>query len=35
MLRAAGLELVRAWGWFDGSDYTSDSRRIILLARRP
>jgi SAM-dependent methyltransferase len=35
MLRAAGLELARAWGWFDGSDYTIDSRRTILLARRP
>jgi SAM-dependent methyltransferase len=35
MLEAAGLELIRAWGWFDGSKYTLDSHRTILLARRP
>jgi SAM-dependent methyltransferase len=35
MLRRAGLELVRACGWFDGQPYTLDSPRMILLARRP
>lgn len=35
MLESAGLELAGAWGWFDGSSYDLDSRRTILLARRP
>jgi SAM-dependent methyltransferase len=35
MFRQVGLEFVSAWGWFDGTDYDLDSRRMILLARRP
>lgn len=35
MFRRAGLKLVRACGWFDGTEYDIDSRRMILLARRP
>ena len=34
MFQRAGLEFVRAWGWFDGTAYDIDSRRMILLARR-
>jgi SAM-dependent methyltransferase len=35
LLGRSGLAFVRAWGWFDGSPYDIDSRRMILLARRP
>ena len=35
MFRQVGLEFVSAWGWFDGTDYDLDSRRMILMARRP
>jgi SAM-dependent methyltransferase len=34
MLEAAGLRFERAWGGFDGSDLTLDSRRCIVLARK-
>ncbi|GIF46435.1 methyltransferase family protein [Asanoa ferruginea] len=34
MLRRAGLQLVGAWGGFDGQPYTIDSGRMIMLARR-
>lgn len=33
--RRVGLEFVRAWGWFDGTEYGIDSHRMILLARKP
>jgi SAM-dependent methyltransferase len=35
MLRRAELEWVRTYGGYDGSDYAHDSRRIIIVARRP
>jgi SAM-dependent methyltransferase len=35
LFRRAGLQLARAWGWFDGTEYDIDSRRMILLAHRP
>jgi hypothetical protein len=34
MLRAVGLTFVRAWGDFDGSELTVDSRRLIILAEK-
>jgi hypothetical protein len=30
-----GFEVDTAWGDFRGSDYAVDSRRMIVLARRP
>jgi SAM-dependent methyltransferase len=35
MLAAAGLETVEALGGWDGSELTLDSRRLIVLARKP
>jgi 2-polyprenyl-3-methyl-5-hydroxy-6-metoxy-1,4-benzoquinol methylase len=35
MLAAAGFDVERAWGDYQGSDYGVDSRRMIVLARRP
>ena len=35
MLAEAGLVFQRAWGDFDGSDYSLDSRRMIVLAEKP
>lgn len=34
MLRAAGLNPVASYGDFDGSDYTTDAPRCILVARK-
>jgi SAM-dependent methyltransferase len=34
MLERAGLEVVGAWGGFDGQELSFDSRRQILLARK-
>lgn len=35
MLARAGLDVVKAYGDFDGSDYTTDAPRCILVARKP
>jgi SAM-dependent methyltransferase len=35
LLRDAGLNPVAAYGDFDGSDFTTDAPRCILVARRP
>jgi SAM-dependent methyltransferase len=35
MMAAAGFDVERAWGDYQGSDYGVDSRRMIVLARRP
>ncbi len=35
MFRDAGLPVERVWGNFDGSDLTLDSRRCIMLGRKP
>ena len=35
MLRGAGLAVDSLWGDFDGSSHTSDSPRLIVLARKP
>jgi D-alanine-D-alanine ligase len=35
MLGAAGLTLRESWGGFDGSRYTLDSPRLLVLAERP
>jgi SAM-dependent methyltransferase len=35
MLAQAGLDAVAAYGDFDGSDYTTDAPRCILVARKP
>ncbi len=35
MLAAAGLAVREAWGNFDGSHYTLDSPRLLVLAERP
>lgn len=35
MFQDAGLRVERVWGDFDGSDLTLDSRRCIVLARKP
>jgi SAM-dependent methyltransferase len=34
MLDAAGLTVTQTWGGFDGSPYTLESRRLVLLAER-
>lgn len=34
-LRAAGLDPVASYGDFDGRDYTTDSPRCIMVARKP
>jgi SAM-dependent methyltransferase len=34
MLAAAGLTVTQTWGGFDGSSYTLDIRRLVLLAER-
>jgi SAM-dependent methyltransferase len=35
MFRRVGLEWVRSYGNYDGSDYAHDSRGLIIIARRP
>ncbi|HEY2788554.1 MAG TPA: methyltransferase domain-containing protein [Gaiellales bacterium] len=35
MMAAAGFDVEAAWGDYQGSDYRVDSRRMIVLARRP
>ncbi len=35
MLRGSGLTVESLWGDFDGSSLTSDSPRLIVLARKP
>jgi 2-polyprenyl-3-methyl-5-hydroxy-6-metoxy-1,4-benzoquinol methylase len=35
MMADAGFEVEGAWGDYQGSDYAVDSRRMIVLARRP
>jgi SAM-dependent methyltransferase len=35
MAAGAGLEVERLWGGLDGSDLEKDSRRIVMLARKP
>jgi len=35
MFRRAGLEWVKTYGGYDGSDYTHESRGMIILARKP
>jgi len=35
MLAQAGLDVVKSYGDFDGSDFTTDSPRCMLVARRP
>jgi len=35
MLAQAGLDAVKSYGDFDGSDYTTDAPRCIIVARRP
>ncbi len=35
MAAGAGLEVERLWGGLDGSELEKDSRRIVMLARRP
>lgn len=35
MFRRVGLEWVRSYGGYDGSDYGHDSRGLIVVARRP
>jgi hypothetical protein len=35
MMLDAGFEVEGAWGDYQGSDYRVDSRRMIVLARRP
>ena len=35
MMAAAGFDVEGAWGDYQGSDYRVDSRRMIVLARRP
>ena len=35
MMTAAGFDVEGAWGDYQGSDYRVDSRRMIVLARRP
>jgi 2-polyprenyl-3-methyl-5-hydroxy-6-metoxy-1,4-benzoquinol methylase len=35
MLASAGFDVEQAWGDYQGSDYGVDSRRMIVLARRP
>jgi hypothetical protein len=32
---AAGLQVVRSWGDFDGSELTRESARLILRADKP
>lgn len=34
LLRLAGFAVDGCWGWFDGSAYTKESPRMIMLARR-
>lgn len=34
MLKNSGLEVMRIWGDFDGSEYKVDSRRLIILAKK-
>lgn len=34
LLRRHGLERERVWGGADGSEYSENSRRLVLLARR-
>jgi SAM-dependent methyltransferase len=35
MAAGAGLQIERLWGGLDGSELERDSRRIVMLARRP
>lgn len=35
MFRRVGLEWVRSYGGYDGSDYGHDSRGLIIVARKP
>ncbi len=35
MFKRAGLEWVRTYGGYDGSQYAWDSRRMIIIARKP
>jgi len=35
MLAQSGLDVVASYGDFDGSDYTTDAPRCILVARKP
>ena len=35
MLSRAGLEVIAAWGGFDGSELSFDGARLILLAQKP
>jgi SAM-dependent methyltransferase len=35
MMAAAGFDVEAAWGDYQGSEYRVDSRRMIVLARRP
>ncbi|MBI2122329.1 MAG: class I SAM-dependent methyltransferase [Candidatus Sungbacteria bacterium] len=34
MLEESGLKIKRVWGYYDGSPYRFDSRRLIILARK-
>ena len=35
MLTSVGFEVERAFGDYQGSEYAIDSRRMIVIARRP
>jgi SAM-dependent methyltransferase len=35
LLMTAGLDFERAYGGFDGEDYSIDARRMIIVARKP
>ena len=35
MFERAGLRLIEAYGWFDGSPFDMDARRMILIAQKP
>ena len=35
MMVQAGLDPVASYGDFDGSDYTTDAPRCIVIARKP
>jgi hypothetical protein len=35
MVGRAGLGIEGAWGWWDGSEVSFESRPLILLARKP